>query len=149
MPFEELDTVRKDNMPPTASISYLRNVRKGKDLERGKIKPKLIVTLPTVYCTSKCEKFTISIGSGADYGKMLITGVKKGVPGKNAVTGKAFKTALVMRFGYVPKFGDEIFDGVRCVVTKMDDDHYVLTVEEADMKSLPFEVPTAPLRKSA
>jgi hypothetical protein len=149
MPFEELDTERKDNMPPTALLSYLRAVRKGKEMDRAKIKPRLIVTLPTVFCTSKCEKFTISIGSGADHGKMMITGVKKGVPGKNAVTGKVFKTTLVMRFGYVPKFGDEIFDGVRCKVTKMDDDHYVLIVDEADIKSLPFEAPAVPLRKTA
>jgi hypothetical protein len=146
MPFEELDTERKDNMPPTALLSYLRQVRKGKEMDRAKVKPKLIVTLPTVFCTSKCEKFVIAVGTGADRGKMLLTGVKKGVPGKNAVVARVFKTYLVMRFGYVPRFGDEIFDGLRCPVTKMDDDNYVLILpEEINL----VDAAPVPLRKSA
>jgi hypothetical protein len=148
MPFEELETVRKDNMPPAALLSYMRQVRKGKEMDRGKIKPKLIVTIPTVICVSKCEKFIVQVGTGADKGKMRIVGVKKGVPGKNAVRGTVFKTAIIMRFGHVPRFGDEIFDGVRCSIVRRDDDTYEITLP--DDFSLADEAPVAlPLRKSA
>ena len=148
MPFEELESIRKDNMPPMASLSYLRSVRKGKEMQRGKIKPKLIVTLPTVICVSKCDKFLIMMGTGADRNKMRLLGVKKGVPGKNAVKATVFKSFLVLRFGYIPKFGDEIFDGVKCAVTRVDDDTYDLILPD-DFTFAAAELPPVPLRKSA
>ena len=146
MPFEELDSVRKDNMPPEASLSYHRYIRKGKE-PKPDAKPRLLVTLPTVFCTSKCEKFVIMLGTGADSGKMRLQGVKKGVPGKNAVKATVHKTWLSMRFGYIPKFGDESFDGVRCAVVKIDDDNYDLIFP--DYLTFEEKVPAIPLRKTA
>lgn len=126
MPFEVLETQTKENMPPTASLSYLRAIRKGKEGRADKIKPKLTVTLPTVICVSKCKKFRILVGTGQDRGKLRIEGLKPGIPG--GVKGTDFKNHLVLRFGHVPKLGEEIFDGVRCPIVRIDDDTYELTL---------------------
>ena len=127
MPFELLETQTKENMPPMASLSYLRSVRKGKEMDRAKVKPKLIVTLPTSICISKCKKFAIFVGTGADRGKVRICGLKQGAVG--GVKATDFKSHIIMRFGFVPKFGDEIFDGMKCPVSRIDDDTYEIKVD--------------------
>lgn len=126
MPFEILETITKQNAAPTAKLSYLRHVRKGKEMDRSKVKPNLTVTMPTTICLSKAEKFQIFIGSGVDSGKLRICGLKKGVPG--GVKAKEFKTHIILRFGYVPTLGDEIFDKVECAIVRVDTDTYDLTV---------------------
>jgi hypothetical protein len=146
MPFEDLETITKANMPPQASLSYMRQIRKGKEIDRDKVKPKLILTLPTSIVISKCEKFCIQIGSGQDFGKMRVIGMKKGVPGKG-VKPSEFKSYLVLRFGYVPKFGDEIFDGMKCPIVRIDDDTYEIALSFNPLAQ--EEVPTVPLRKRA
>lgn len=127
MPFELLETQTKENMPPMASLSYLRQVRKGKEMDRGKVKPKLTVTLPTVICVSKCKKFSIFVGTGTDRGKVRICGLKPGTAG--GIKATDFKNHLIIRFGFVPRFGDEIFDGMKCPVARIDDDTYEIKVD--------------------
>lgn len=141
MPFEVLETQTKANMPTTALLSYLRHVRKGKEADRGKVKPKLIVTLPTAICISKKPKFAIYVGTGSDRGKVRICAIAAGVPG--GIKATDFKSFLVIRFGYVPRFGDEIFDGIRCPIVRVDDDTYELTV---GVELLAAEEPAMPLR---
>jgi hypothetical protein len=129
MPFEDLETHTKANTPPMASLSYLthaRNTAKPRKAGTPPPKPKLLVTLPTVICISKCKKFAIAVGTGADRNKLRITGLKPGVPG--GVTGVNFKAFIRLHFGHVPRFGDDIFDGVKCAIVRVDDDTYDLTV---------------------
>ena len=80
MPFEVLETHSKENMPPTASLSYLRSVRKGKEGSAKIKQPKLIVTLPTVICVSKCKKFRILVGTGALPGLFRTDVIELGAP---------------------------------------------------------------------
>ena len=126
MPFEIVETETKDNMPPTALISYMRPKRKGGgEYDRSKVKPRLTVTLPTVVCgVAKSERFLFLLGSGTDAGKARIKGTKD----KKGVKPSEFKSHLVMRFGHVPKFGDDIFDGERCAVRKINDEEYEIDV---------------------
>jgi hypothetical protein len=135
MPFEELETETKANMPPMASLSYLTGKRKDSK-NKGIMKPKLIVSLPTSIVISKCEKFVIQIGTGQDFGKLRIVGLQKGVPGKG-VSPTDFKAHIMLRFGHVPCFGDEIWDGVQVPIVRVDDDIYDLTVPR---EILPQEV---------
>jgi len=122
MPFEVVETVTKENMPPTVLISYMRPKRKGKDAEcdRGKVKPKLTMTVPTSIFISKAETFLLLVGTGADAGKARIKASKD----KKAIKPSEFKSHLIFRFGFVPKLGDEIFDGERCAIRRLTDDEY-------------------------
>jgi len=121
MPFEILDTETKDNMPPTATLSYMRSTRVGKNGGgAGKGKPKLIVTLPTIICIAKSERFVLLLGSGEDAGKLRIKGTKD----KRGVKPSNFKAHLMFRFGFVPKLGEDIFDGERCKLTRISDEEY-------------------------
>jgi hypothetical protein len=130
MPFEDLETHTKANTPPMASLSYLTHARKNpaKPRKAGAPppKPKLLVTLPTAVCISKCKKFSIAIGTGADSNKLRVTGLKQGVPG--GVSPHDFKAYIKLHFGYVPRFGDDIFDGVKCTIVRVNDDTYDLTI---------------------
>jgi len=121
MPFEILDTETKDNMPPTATLSYMRSTRVGKNGGgAGKGKPRLIVTLPTVICIAKSERFVLLLGSGEDAGKLRIKGTKE----KRGVKPGEFKSHLMFRFGFVPKLGEDIFDGERCKFMLMQNAAY-------------------------
>ena len=119
MPFEVLETQTKGNEPPMASLSYMRHVRKGKEIDRGKVKPKLIITLPTVICISKKKRFYILVGTGQDCGKIRVVGTNEE---RKGVKPSEFKSFLVLRFGYVPALGDEIFDGAKCDILRVDED---------------------------
>jgi hypothetical protein len=111
MPFEELETINRHNEPPMASLSYLRHVRKGNEVDRDKIKPRLIVTLPTVICISQKRHFKIMVGTGEDVGKVRIIGVDD----KTATPATDFKSYLVLRFGHVPTLGAMRFGMVSTV----------------------------------
>jgi len=128
MPFDELETITKANEPPTASLSYTRHHRKGQLPKEG-TRPKLIVTVPAVIMISQAKLFRLFVGTGEDEGKLRLCGVPPGT--KGAVKGTDFKSFVVIRFGYVPRFGDEIFDGVRCEVVRVTDDSYDLLVPAA------------------
>lgn len=125
MPFEVMETETKDSARPLASLSYMRHVRKGREMDRSKYKPKLIVTLPTVVCISKKERFEIMVGTGEDQGKVRIAGT---ADKKRGVKASDFKNYIILRFGYVPALGDEIFDGVKVAVEKISEDVYELNV---------------------
>jgi hypothetical protein len=122
MPFEIVETETKDNMPPSALVSYMRPVRKGKaaDGDRSKVKPRLTITLPTVVCIAKSERFLLLLGSGEHAGKIRV----KGTRDKKGVKPTQFKSFLVLRFGHVPKLGFEIFDGERCKIVRIADEEY-------------------------
>lgn len=97
--------------------------RKGSaNFDRNKVKPKLTVTLPTATMISKCRKFIVLVGTGKDKGKLRI----KGVSGKDAKGADArdFKNHVIIRFGHVPRFGDEIFDAERFPLRRINDDEY-------------------------
>lgn len=105
-----------------------------KNYDREKVKPKLIVTLPTVVCgVAKSERFLFLLGTGADAGKIRIKGAKK--DDKKAVKPSEFKSHLMLRFGHVPKLGNAIFDGMHCPVKRISDEEYEIEapflVEEA------------------
>jgi hypothetical protein len=121
MPFEVVETETKDNMPPTALISYMRARRKGgAEYDRNKVKPRLTITVPTSIFISKAERFLLLVGTGADAGKARIKATKD----KKGVKPSEFKAHLILRFGHVPKLGDEIFDGERCAIRRVSDDEY-------------------------
>lgn len=125
MPFEELEVVFKYAGPPRAKLSYMRNARKGKggEVNREKLKgktPQLIVSLPTVVFLSKAKTFKLLLGSGNERN---ILRVKAG-EGKNVAQAKDFKNHVILRFGYVPRFGDDIFDQMECNIERVDNDTY-------------------------
>lgn len=127
MSFEIAETETKDNMPPTALLSYMRpkrtakNPAKAGDYDRSKVKPKLIITVPTSLFIAKSLRFQLLFGTGADAGKLRLKGVKDG---KHSVKPTEFKAHLLLRFGHVPKLGDEIFDGERCPLKRLSDEEY-------------------------
>lgn len=119
MPFEVVETTRGPEKSH-GSVSYMRAWRKGKDAPKGR--PQLLVSIPTTIFISKMEKFVLMLGSGPDTKKIRIKGV-----GKNDKRGTEAKTllhAVTLRFGYVPKFGDEIFDKVFVDTKRISDDEY-------------------------
>lgn len=124
MPFEIVETETKDTMPPTACLTYMRpKPRGGKPMDREKVKPKLIVTLPTVICgVAKSERFVLLMGTGADAGKVRIKGVKKDT--KGGIKPTEFKAHMMLRFGHVPKIGKAIFDQMHCPVKRITDEEF-------------------------
>lgn len=128
MPFENLETITKQNMPPMAKLSYMPpSVRGGKSASKlaRDPKPQLIVSIPTTVCgTAKAKAFTLLLGSGADAGKLRIKGVKV----LGGIEPKELKNAFIFRFGYVPKLGDDHFDGEHRPVRKISDDEFEIDV---------------------
>lgn len=134
MAFEELDIVTKHNVTRTAKLSYMRHVRKDKNGEpdRRKLetaKPKLVIYVPTAIFISHAKAFRILLGSGPDAGKLRIQAGKP--DDKNAAKPKDQKNCVRLDFGYVPRLGDECWDGVESEITKVTDDVYDLTVPAA------------------
>ena len=70
----------------------------------------------------------LQVGTGAQKGILRIKCVAKGVPGAVA-KGSDFKNHVKLKFGFVPKFGDECFDGVKCPFVRVDDDTYEIKID--------------------
>lgn len=120
MPFDKLETITKNNMQPTARVTYLRGIRNG--VEKKGVKPKLVISVPSVICgTAKAKTFELSLGTGDDAGKIRISGCKSEMTG---IAPTELKHAFVFRFGFVPRLGNDIFDGGRCAVRKISDDEF-------------------------
>jgi hypothetical protein len=143
MAFEELETHTKDNAPPTALLSYMRSKARGKNAVpgNGKGQPKLTVTLPTTICgLSKKDHFKLFVGTHQDAGKIRI----KAATGVGSIEPTEFKSHYIFRFGHVPSLGEEIFDGERRPVRKINDDEF-----EIDAGSLFNDVVRASGKKAA
>jgi hypothetical protein len=146
MPFEDLETVTNENAAPTATLSYLRHIKKDNVAARSRVKPKLLITVPTAIFITKKERFMLQVGTGAQKGALRIKCVAKGVPGAVA-KGTDFRNHVKLKFGYVTKLGDEIFDGMKCAFTRVDDDTYEIKI---DLEALYAEDQKAPtIRKVA
>jgi hypothetical protein len=131
MSFENLETVTKLNMPPMAKLSYMPPQGRGKSVGKVKAekKPQLILSLPTTICgTAKSKTFVLLLGSGADRGKLRVKGTAKKEQG---VEPKELMHAFVFRFGYVPKLGDEHFDGEHRPVRKISDEEFEIDIPES------------------
>jgi hypothetical protein len=130
MPFEEIETITKKNMPPVAKLSYMPPQGRGKNAGKQKHdpKPQLIVSIPTTICgTAKAKTFALHLGTGADKGRLRIKGVKN----QQGVEPKELMHAFIFRFGYVPKLGDDHFDGEHRPVRKISDDEFEIDVPES------------------
>jgi hypothetical protein len=143
MPFETLETITKANAPPTAVLSYMCRTQKpkpGKPVRNDKDrKPSLMVTLPTTMCgTSKSETFALLIGTGADIGKLRIKGipasVKGAAPSPAGAKPSQMKHAFRFNFGFVPKLGEDHFDGERRPVKKINNEEFEIEVPSSWFK---------------
>lgn len=129
MPFEDLDTITRHNQPPTATISYVVAQRNGK--AKADKKPKLTISIPTTICgTSKAKTFKLQIGTGAHAGKLRIVGVPDKAKGAAADGVEPSQHAHFFRwnFGFVPKLGEDQFEGEKRPVTKISDDEFEVDV---------------------
>ncbi len=126
MPFETLQTITKDNQPPTAKLSYLRPKDRKTGQSKRDSKPNLKITIASTVCgTSKSELYELLLGTGADAGKIRVKGIdtKRSPKKGHGVKVKQLMHAFVWDFGYVPKLGEDIFED-RCEVTKIGDEEY-------------------------
>lgn len=126
VPFEDLQTITKHNATPTATITYAVAQRNGKaDPDK---KPKLTIAIPTTICgTSKSDTFKLQIGSGEQRGKLRIAGCT----GKDVAKGvKPSQHAHFFRwnFGFVPRLGEDHFEGERRPVVKISDEIFEIDV---------------------
>ena len=91
-------------------------------------KPQLIVSIPTTVCgTAKAKTFQLLLGSGADAGKLRIKGSKT----KEGIEPKELAHTFIWRFGYVPKLGDDHFDGEHRPVKKISDDEFEIEIPKS------------------
>lgn len=122
MPFDDLETITKENMPPTATVTYDHATDKGK---RGGKKPRLTISVPSTVCgTAKSERFKLQLGSGVDTGKLRISAVRDG-----GVKPSEHAHFFRWNFGYVPRLGsEETFAAEKCPVKKITDDVFEITV---------------------
>lgn len=127
MPFEELETISKGNEPPQATLSYCHATEKSK---RAGKKPRLSISIPTTICgTTKAEMFKLMIGSGADAGKLRLSGIAKGGAVKGGVKPSEHAHFFRWNFGFVPKLGeDETFEGEKRPVRKVGEDIFEIDV---------------------
>jgi hypothetical protein len=126
MSFEALENVTKRDMPPRAKLSYLRPTGRGKSAgkSRDEVQPQLLISIPTTICgTAKAKTFVLLLGAGTDAGKLRVKGGKD-----KGVEPKELKHAFVFRFGFIPRLGDEIFDGEHRPVRKIGDDEFEIEV---------------------
>jgi hypothetical protein len=125
MPFDDLYTIAKHNQPPMATISYSVKTRKPGPAKNDK-KPQLTIAIPTTICgISKAKAFKLQIGSGDDAGKLRIVGLKSGTSGVEPGEHAHF---FRWNFGFVPKLGDDEFEGEKRPVRKIGDDAFEIDV---------------------
>jgi hypothetical protein len=127
MPFEDLETITRHNQPPQATISYCIAQRNGK--AKSQKQPKLTISIPTTLCgTSKAKTFKLQVGAGAHAGKLRIVGVPE--KAKVAVGIEPSQHAHFFRwnFGFVPRLGEDQFEGEKRPVIKISDDEFEIDV---------------------
>jgi len=127
MPFEDFETVTKDNAPPTAILTYQPAHRKNVKTDA---KPKLTISIPTTVCgQGKCDRFKLLVGTGEDAGKLRIVGIKGAkATDKVGVKPMEHEHFLKFNFGFVPAWGTDKIAADRHAVTKIDDDTFDVTV---------------------
>jgi hypothetical protein len=140
MPFEELETITRANAPPMATISYsLAQKPKGGPV-KGDKKPRLVITLPTTLCgTSKSETFRLLIGTGADAGKLMIKG--DGVS-RGGVAPSQHAHFFRWNFGFVPRLGDDKFEGQKLPVRKISEEEFEISVPVSWFEGAIEEIPS-------
>lgn len=130
MSFEVLETITKMNAPPVATLSYLRGAHKNK-VPKADIKPSLRITVPTtIVGVSKSKSWFLLMGSGDHEGKLRLVGdLEPSLPHKNGGAKVIeMKHAFRWTFGYLPRFGEEIFDAARWPVVRINDEIYEITM---------------------
>lgn len=130
MPFDDLDTITRHNQPPTATITYAVAQRNGKS--KADKKPKLTIAIPTTICgTSKSKTFKLQVGTGDHTGKLRIVGIPektKSPPASPGVEPSQHAHFFRWNFGYVPRLGEDQFEGERRPVTKISDEEFEIEV---------------------
>lgn len=127
MPFEDLDTITRHNQPPQATISYAVAERKGKS--KASARPKLTIAIPTTLCgTSKAKTFKLQIGTGNHAGKLRIVGVPEKKNSAAGVEPSQHAHFFRWNFGFVPKLGEDQFEGEKRPVIKISDDEFEIDV---------------------
>lgn len=119
MPFEVLETITKKHNIPMATVTYMRTWSKKKDTPKGE--PRLRIAIPTTLFTSSAERAVLLLGSGLDAKKLRIKTTNDKMVGVAITT---LMHAVRFSFGYVPKFGNECFDTVRCPVKKINAEEF-------------------------
>jgi hypothetical protein len=140
MPFEELETITRANAPPMATISYSLAYKGSKRPDKGDRKPRLLITIPTTLCgASKSETFRLLIGTGPDAGKLMIKG--DNVSRDGGVSPTQLAHFFRWNFGFVPRLGDDMFEGEKRPVRKISEEEFEISVPvswfEADVEEIP------------
>lgn len=138
MPFEELETLTRQNMPPQATISYDYAHKKGNGVRKPDAKPRLTISIPTTLCgTSKSKRWIVQVGTGDHVGKLRIAGELLGLSIKRAAAERGVEPSqhahfFRWNFGFVPRLGDEeTFDGEKRPVTKIGDEEFEIDVPKS------------------
>jgi hypothetical protein len=88
-----------------------------------------MISIATTICgTSKAEAFKLQIGSGEDRGKLRIVGLPADAPGVIPTQHAHF---FKWNFGFVPRLGEDEFEGERRPVRKIADDEFEIEVPES------------------
>jgi hypothetical protein len=128
MPFDDVDTITRDNKRPMATISYSVMRREGSPARNDRM-PSLKIAIPTTICgTSKAKTFKMQIGSGEHYGKLRIVGVAADASGVEPSQHAHF---FRWNFGFVPRLGEDKFSGEKRPVRKIDDDTFEIDVPQS------------------
>ena len=110
MPFEDLETVTRQNQPPRATISYCAAQRNSKS--KSEKQPRLTISIPTTICgTSKAKAFKLQIGTGSSVGKLRIVGISDKAKTSAGVEPSQHAHFFRWNFGYVPRLGEDQFEG--------------------------------------
>lgn len=141
MSFVELETITQRNMPPRAKLSYMRPTGRGPSGGKRKddAKPQLCIAVPTTICgTAKAKTFVLQLGTGENSGKLRIKGTSKPNTG---VAPLERKYHFQFKFGYVPRLGDDIFDGEHRDVRKISDDEFEIDIPASWFTPAPEDSP--------
>ncbi|MGA9855080.1 MAG: hypothetical protein WBR29_07385 [Gammaproteobacteria bacterium] len=118
MPFEVAEIETGPMKQIRASVRYMRHHSK-KSGPKGL--PLLLVSVPTAVVISKAEYFQLLVGTVGDVQKLRIKGVKVKAGG---VKPTEFHHHLMLRFGHIKQYGEEIFDTTYCPIRRINDDEY-------------------------